>query len=462
MQIPLQEIEFLSSSTDPGGRTFRWKHDVYRGIAAEHAEFYKKLLERSVIKRLINEGSLIDTEASDLTLEGYQFVLKHRSLPVVSSPYEWCFQAFKDAAILVLDIQQALMREGLALYDPHPWNILFDGCRPVYIDFCSIKQIDESKGWAAEFEDFLAFLDLFSNPLLLMAEGQGRIIRFCLQGFALDLLNVDSAPPGETPVNLLKRKLKNFLLPRVGVRFVEMLRSFLKLKRIIVRNTLDPGLVRLLASRVKALEMPKMHTQWSDYYDKFPGFSPSDEWNAKQHNVHEVLLRLRPRSVLDIGCNCGWYSQLAASLGSAVIAVDYDEICVDHLYKQAKATNARINTVVMDLLKPSADLSSYLRAFAPAPQRFKSDMVLALAIVHHLAFGRGYDFERIAATLDAFVRKYLVVEFVPTGANERDSESEIHTWYTIENFEKALGRYYRTVERRPSDPNSRILLICEK
>ena len=69
-------------------------------------------------------------------MDGYELILRHKGLSVVSFPYQRCFQAFKDAALLVLNIQKALMNEGLTLHDPTR-NIVFNSCRPIYANLCS-------------------------------------------------------------------------------------------------------------------------------------------------------------------------------------------------------------------------------------------------------------------------------------------------------------------------------------
>lgn len=49
----------------------------------------------------------------------------------------------------------------------------------------------------------------------------------------------------------------------------------------------------------------------------------------------------------------------------------------------------------------------------PAAGRLRCEMVLALAVTHHLVFGQGMSFELIAETMDAFSEKWLIIEFIP-------------------------------------------------
>jgi hypothetical protein len=155
---------------------------------------------------------------------------------------------------------------------------------------------------------------------------------------------------------------------------------------------------------------------------------------------------------------------MAAALGSTVVAFDYDEVCVNRLYKEARKRNAAVHPVVMDVLDPSPAVTClYGQVLGSAVERLKCEMVLALAIVHHLVFGRGRKFDQIAAALGAFAEKYLVVEFI---SKEDEVVKAWWTadcdWYTIEGFEKALGHHFRSIERRPSYPDTRTLLVCKR
>jgi hypothetical protein len=99
-------------------------------------------------------------------------------------------------------------------------------------------------------------------------------------------------------------------------------------------------------------------------------------------------------------------------------------------------------------------------------------MVLALAIVHHLALGQALTFEAIAAILGRLATKYLCVEFVdiddamitgdPAFFPAWNADRGAFGFYTRDNFMAALGEHFRTVEILKSHPETRSLLICTK
>jgi hypothetical protein len=90
-------------------------------------------------------------------------------------------------------------------------------------------------------------------------------------------------------------------------------------------------------------------------------------------------------------------------------------------------------------------------------------MVLALALVHHLVFKQGRKFDYIVQALAAFSDKWLVVEFIPK-EDRFVSEwwTEEYNWYTVEGFEEALSCHFRRIQRFPSYPEPRLMLVCER
>ena len=79
----------------------------------------------------------------------------------------------KDAALTKIRLLTELARYRFTLKDAHPWNILFDAWKPVYVDISSIVSISDNTGWHG-YDEFCRF---YLYPLMLMAHGQDRIAR---------------------------------------------------------------------------------------------------------------------------------------------------------------------------------------------------------------------------------------------------------------------------------------------
>src|ERR1041385_1142121 len=133
--ISYAELKFHPHSfADPDGRLFWLDGGLYRAISHEKTPFFAQLFQNGIISELINRGILVGSEPTEHVLDGYGMVLRHTAVPFVSYPNEWCSAMFKDGALAYLDLLKELVQKGLTLKDTHPWNLVFDGVRPVYVD----------------------------------------------------------------------------------------------------------------------------------------------------------------------------------------------------------------------------------------------------------------------------------------------------------------------------------------
>src|SRR5438132_10998879 len=123
MQIPMNEIIIEpTSGVDDVGRVFWWKNDIYRVIYSPYAQCYNNLFSSSLGDKLIEIG-LIPTEIVPYQVDGFELVLKHKTVRSVSYVTEWSSAMIKDAALLTCDIQLCLLEYDYTLKDAHPWNV---------------------------------------------------------------------------------------------------------------------------------------------------------------------------------------------------------------------------------------------------------------------------------------------------------------------------------------------------
>ena len=479
----IRDLEFHHLSwVDPVGRLFWHDGNLYRGIRQKRLTLYHDLLANGIIQELVTKRLLIDTWATDWTTQEFPLILQHRALPVVSFASEWCASQLKAAALVVLDLEVALRAHNLTLIDINPWNVLFDGVRPLYVDFSSIAPLSEKHTWSArdQFDEF------YLNPLLLFGKGLGRVARRLLYDpwvgiKEIDLERMEILPrshrsPRAIAIAAAKRLAKILIPRRINPRIREMtggLRTWMQKPR----KTGD-ALTQILAlrDRVEALPILGSGTPWDGYYVKnFPEFTPGENWTSKHYSIHKVIEEIKPKTLLDLGSNRGWYSQMAASCGVQVIAADSDETAVNDLYANARTAELHIHPVFMDVRFPESAQGPGYKFFRPATDRFRSEMVLALALVHHLTFTWHLNFDQIVDCLDGFSSRWLVVEFVgpADGVVKRLWNPQDFPWYDLDAFIVSLGRYYDIVEQLPSDsggldigldlgPDDRTILLCEK
>ena len=458
--IAPEEVKFHRLSyADNHGRLFWWKGDLYRGISLEMKDFYHRFLESGVARRLIEKGLLIETGETSFSMPQYPLILKHRLLPFVSYIYEWPSLMIKDAALATLDIAIELAKEGLGLQDAHPWNVLFEAGRPVYVDFGSIVPAWANSMWPAKDE----FYRFFVFPLRLMNRGYERIARRLLQDYEQGVLAFEAEALIRDPRACLIEDARSAARAIISKAVQPALRKLISPKPY--SNQPSPAsrveFLKALKAEIESIPIEFCKSASANYYDNSfsPPLSPCSEWTAKQQTVYELLREMKSCSLLDMGSGRGWYSQLAAGLGMEVVAFDRDETAVNRFYCDVKKQHLSILPLIMDICEPSAGG----QILPSAVDRLKCDAVLALELVHHLVFRRFLTFGKIVELLVMLTKHRLIVEFIP-----KEDQFVLqwwnpqYGWYTLESFITELRKHFREVVVRPSAPKPRLLLDCEK
>jgi hypothetical protein len=448
------------SWVDPAGRLFWCNQQLYRGIGPKYAALYSDLFRRGIIDELIDKQLLVETWLADCLTADFPLVLQHRVLPVVSYAPEWSGSHFKAAALLVLDLEIALRPHGLTLEDINPWNLVFDRTTPLYVDFCSIAPLADQTAWSArtQFEEF------FLNPLRLFVEGMPRVGRRLLCDPWLGITSVD---------------LERLGVPSRGMRLsgTDRHRGVKQIGRMLLpgslhpfaRGVLDKGrLVRAqwreprdrlpeiigLRDRISAISVSMHRTPWAGYYtENFPDFDTRESWTNKHHAVTGLIEACKPATLIDIGANRGWYSQAAARRGVRVIGADSDETSVNELFDDVNASKLDIFPIFLDIRFPEPAQGPGYGFFASAAERFKSEMVLALGLVHHLTFRWHLSFDHIVDALTMFTTKWLTVEFIGPDDSVVKRIYNCREWpfYTYENFRGTLEKRFEIIRQLPSD-----------
>jgi hypothetical protein len=459
MRVPPEEIQVHPLSfVDPNGRLFWWSGDLYRAISNGEADRYKGLFEDQIVQQLVESGFLVGSDLTELSLEGFPLVIRHHALPFPSYPTEWCGPMLQEAALLVLDLQKELSSRGMQLQDAHPWNVLFDGPKPYYVDLGSIVPA-KGEAWLA-MDEYVRF---FLNPLLLFSQGHGRIARWLLNEFdGVRQFEVEALirPPASW-IHLLKsqffakarRSLPASLKP-IGRKLSNAVRGSRLKSSQGSRNNLDE-----VRERVKEISFQQWSTDWSEYCSQFPELANVDSWNEKQRNVYSIVEKIRPRTVLDLGTNKGWFAQAAAQLGCDVVAIDVDEPSISALYRTALSSGLSIQPLLTDLRMAKG---TGFRNQIPAAQRFRCEMILCLALLHHLVLKQGLGLAQVVDMLLEFRPEYLLLEFVPP------EDDHVRLWkfdpgrYSEKLLLDVLESRFRKVSRFPSSPRPRLLFLCER
>lgn len=453
-----------ASFRDPSGFVFRRGAALYRQVNCSYREEYDLLLQSGLYRALTERGLLVEHEElpgeAGLDARAYR-VLVPSLVPFVSHPYEWSFGQLKAAALLTLTIQKLALEHGMSLKDASAYNVQWVGCRPLFIDTLSFERYAEGKPWVA----YRQFCQHFLAPLALMARTDvrlGQFLRLYPDGIPLDL--AARLLPGRTrlsPGLLLHIHLHSASQKRYADAKAPAAR-----RSAAVSKTAMLGLLDSLEGAVRAQEWRPAGTTWADYYDHTNYTDAA--LDGKRQIVLEMLKRVSPspHMVWDLGANTGYFSRAAASLGAYTVAWDVDPAAVERNYRLgARDGEERVLPLVTDLTNPSPDQGWALEERASLVRRGPADVVLALALLHHLAIGSNVPLAWVARFL-ARLAHWAIVEFVPKEDSQVQrmlaTREDIFTDYDVAGFERAISCIWEIAASEPVPESRRVLYLLRR
>jgi ribosomal protein L11 methylase PrmA len=390
-------------------------------------------------------------------MEGAYRLLRPESVPFISYPYEWTFSQLKEAALLTLDLQKRALEAGMWLKDASAYNVQFFGSKPVFIDTLSFELYPEGQPWVA----YQQFCRHFLAPLALVSRCHRdalKLMRTNVDGIPLDLAS---------RLLPLRSRFSFSLLTHIHIharslgRYAGSPEVAQRARTRGVSPTALRGLIDNLESTVRRMEWSPAATEWSNYYE---ATNYSDRsFSEKKSIVRSYIDEAHPTSVWDLGANTGVFSRLAADSGAYTVSFDYDASAVDQNYREARQNREeRILPLVMDLSNPSPGLGWAGAERMSLQERGPVDLVMALALVHHLAIGNNLPLTNIASWLRG-LSENLIVEFVPKEDSQTQrllaSREDIFPHYTQEAFEKAFGAYFDLKQRSSLEGTSRTIYL---
>lgn len=484
MNHPGHDAQVVFSGGEPGGLLTIAKDHVLRRLAAAPWNAVRPLLESSPVA-----GDFADLVPwREIEADADWVVLRHPRVPVISYPHEWCGEMLQEAALLHCRLLSAVGVRGFALKDAHPWNVLFNGARGIFIDIGSIVPLATlagldylhrprcRSGAALEGEVFrLMFLPYFLLPLAFHQVGLGQIARGMLWRFPL---NGASRYPRVTDY-LRAAEPRQWLRALRGLRRARRAATGLhRLCAELERSEALDAFADGLAELVLDLSPPRIASAYSGYYaakGEEHAHDRPETWNAKQRAVGAALDQPAVRTVLDIACNTGWYARLAARLGKHVTAIDIDDACIAELYRSASAAGEAIVPLVADLTQATPDRYRDRDGgllLLGSERRLRADLVLALGILHHLVLGAGISLADALRHLAAPADHALIIEFVgiddelvrnePQFFRAFSRNPDRFSSFTLAAVRDALEAMGWDVSVVPSFPDTRSLLSCNR
>jgi 2-polyprenyl-3-methyl-5-hydroxy-6-metoxy-1,4-benzoquinol methylase len=473
-----------ASFRDPGGCLLALDGRIFRIVNASGEPEVAAFLGSAVSRRLFDSGLVVRSEvlgdarvkelsADPAVAELFEaadrcLVVEHERVPFQSFPYEWPAEMLHAAGLLTIELAQELLPEDLGLKDGTPYNVLFRGSEPVFVDVLSFERRQPCDPiWLP----YAQFVRTFMLPLLADKHF----------GFSTDralLTYRDGIEPEQflhwlSPLQKIREPFFSLVsLPswlgalhkdgHDGIYKQRILRNPEK-ARFILRV-----LLRRLQKRLEQLKpRAKPQSRWSEYMISQTHYS-AGAFQTKEAFVRQALADFTPHCVLDVGANTGHFSLMAAECGARVVSIDCDSASVGQLWLSARARRLDVLPLVVNLACPTPGTGWQNAECASFLDRAHSafDAVLMLAVVHHLLVTERVPLAQIMELASDLSTNLVLIEFVgpedPMFRRITRGRDALHEGYNVEFFEAVSLRYFDIVRSCSLEGTSRRLYVLRK
>lgn len=449
-----------SSFRDPSGRIFYDKGSILRSVNLFYKNNYDLLINSGLYETLVKKRLLVSHEEKSAAFlhnrECYKIIAPER-IPFVTYPYEWCFSQLKDAALLTLTIQNLSLECGMSLKDCSGYNIQYLKGRPIFIDTLSFEKYHEGEPWVA----YKQFCQHFLAPLVMMSLKDVRLsqlLRIYTDGIPLDLTS--TVLPPITWINPAA-----FIHVHLHARAQKFFHSN---HRKVLKGQMSLFQMRAMIDNIETfignLKISSSGSIWLDYYS-----GDSYSCCASKHKeklVKEYIDIVNPLMLWDLGSNTGLHTRVSDKKNIFSIAIDSDHEVVEANYRRCRSVNEEnILPIWLDLMNPSGGLGWDNSERMSLKERGQPDVILALALIHHLSISNNVSFDMIAKYFYSLGCKWLIIEFVPKNDQKAKllllNREDIFPDYTQENFETVFKTFFEIVKINHICESKRIIYLMK-
>ncbi len=439
------------------------KNNIFqRYIFYTYKQEYDHLMNSGLYSELVKKGLLIDHKEIKSDIEDnniYKLILP-KQIAFQSYPFEWTFSQWKNTIIAFLKINKIALKYGMILKDASPYNYYLIGDKAIMFDTTSFEFYPKNGFWRA----YNQFCKEMLSPLALIYYKGQEWSKLSLSNFRGIEINFAS-------LNLPVKSWFNISI-LLNIHLHSKYTS--KKKRLTNQqsknNLLNAHKLEILLDIIQK-NAEKMHPQrqwesdWSEYYEE--DIESLEYLREKELTINNWLKKIKPNSVLDLGANTGRFSFIASQYTNKVIALDYDPKCIEYITKKVSDLNVNnIFTLVGNIAEPSPTLGYFNSETISMNKRLKSQLVLCLALFHHLIITNKLSFKQTFYMLNEYCNEYLIIEYVPKDDKKFLMISEFSKIYlkiyTLSNFKTELMSYFNILEEKPLNDSGRILFLLKK
>lgn len=466
------------SYKDTAARVVLEEGIYYRYIFNEYQVEYDHLMHSGLYKALTEKGLMLKHQEVEQSQSNFYKKLQPHQIPFQSYPFEWSYGQWRKVLYAYLQINKIALAHGMILKDATPYNFYFEGGRAVLLDTSSFDFFKEGDPWMA----YRQFCSEMLSPFALMHyNGQrwARITQSHLRGMPLNF--VSKQLPLKSWLNMTcllhihmhgkyatndsdnsSLRNSNNKGSEKTEKLVDKQKGFSKEKIV--------SLMKMLQSTLVDWKKPfAFEKHWIDYYqkdiasDKYLGHKEAviKDW------ISQLTQQNKLHSILDLGANTGKFSLIASEYSENVIALEYDDICVDAIDKAIVSEKRNnIYCLRMDLAETTPNMGVLEKEFSSIYTRARSSMVMGLALIHHLFISNQLNFDQIASMFNEFSERQVIIEYIPITDEKvqfliKDKQRD-YSDYTEEGFTKALEQYFEIKDNVKLEGSERILYLLEK
>jgi 2-polyprenyl-3-methyl-5-hydroxy-6-metoxy-1,4-benzoquinol methylase len=449
------------SYRDTAARVVKKETGYYRYIFHEYKAEYDHLMQSGLYEELTQKDLLIEHQEIQIDTDDpklYKLLLPNQ-IPFQSYPFEWSYTQWRKAILSYLRINNIALKYGMILKDATPYNFYLIGGKAVMFDTSSFIFFKENDKWIA----YRQFCVEVLSPIALMHYNGGEWSK-------LTMANLRGMPLSFVSKQLPIKSYFN-LTTLLHIHLHSKYSGYNESKEIGNKKnkgfTLEKmkSLQKMIFNTISKWE--KLHqfaNHWSTYYEN--DIESQEYLKDKEATIRKWLEIIKPKSVTDLGANTGKFSFIAAEYAERVISIEGDEKCVDEIEEKISIKNSNVFTLIGNIDNPSPTIGFVNSGTESIYKRGCSDVVLGLALVHHLHISNRLSFEQISLLFDRFSNEYLIVEFIPITDNKVQilikGKSINLIEYNEDYFIKALSSWFHIKEAISLKDSGRSLFLLEK